>query len=710
MLEDFAGNSLDTVIPLAVITNPQVFTDKLDAESQNDYYEIILGDDSSFQFDLNPMKANADVQLIQDANDVFNIGEVLTSSKHTGNNAELINTNINENADEIGIYSQDQAKSKYNLNLEPASDNGKITNNSDTINYKDWLNQSDFNDYYGLSLDSISDLNIPFENLSGNADLRLLNLEDDIFANSANAGNTKGAGSDYTQFPSSNRNEFVDNLYLSPLDAGSTTTSPNSTKLIATSAKNIPLTATSSDSGNTSQNLAPASINEVSTPTALYVRGTLQADIFTYQPGYNVNIFSGNGNIYYGTGTNLLDLSKRDVLDLSNFASNTVNLNLVNSTSGGVLFDLGNGHRLFDAITLADGSQILFEGIDSIKFADGIIDLSVIPNDPLFSYQWNLHMLGVDNAWRFTTGSDQVLIGIEDSGLGFDNNGYIHPDLRATNFINQINIVDELSIVDGKLDPRSHGTLVQGAIAANTNNGFGMAGINWNSPVVHIDVINGYQKNDYDLASATQELINRANGKPLVINLSLAFARLEQIPEQERQQERQRQEQQLAALVPLIANNQDKVLFLIATGNDGLNSISVPAQLARYYDNVVAVGACWANGDRASYSNHGDGLTLMAPAEFFSTDAVLNNSGTFNFDFDPRFGGTSAATPNVAGIASLVWSANLGMTATQIRAILTQNAYDLGTPGYDTTYGYGLVNADAAVRRALALDPNRSFG
>jgi hypothetical protein len=51
----------------------------------------------------------------------------------------------------------------------------------------------------------------------------------------------------------------------------------------------------------------------------------------------------------------------------------------------------------------------------------------------------------------------------------------------------------------------------------------------------------------------------------------------------------------------------------------------------------------------------------------------------------------------------LVWSVNPNLTAEQIKAILSETAYDLGAAGYDTVYGYGEVNADAAVRRAGAL-------
>ncbi|MGA7934584.1 MAG: S8 family serine peptidase, partial [Kovacikia sp.] len=230
----------------------------------------------------------------------------------------------------------------------------------------------------------------------------------------------------------------------------------------------------------------------------------------------------------------------------------------------------------------------------------------------------------------------------------------------------------------------------------------GMSGINWNSRVFAIDVLDG-NANDQSLATATQNMINDANshGQRLVINMSLGGGSIDQ------------------AFQNLIANNQNNALFVIASGNDDNSSLSYPASLASQYNNVIAVGASWGRtdwygntttpGDRITYSgwwgsNYGTGLTLMAPSEVIATNATRNSStGAVSFGFDTRFNGTSAATPNVTGVASLVWSANSSLSAVQVRQILSQTAVDLGTPGYDTTTGNGMVNADAAVRRAMAL-------
>ena len=138
------------------------------------------------------------------------------------------------------------------------------------------------------------------------------------------------------------------------------------------------------------------------------------------------------------------------------------------------------------------------------------------------------------------------------------------------------------------------------------------------------------------------------------------------------------------------------------------------ARLQGRYENLASVGALtsygtskWVNGlsnavgvDRAGYSNYGKDLTLMAATNVPS----INKYGDRVF-----FGGTSAANPNLAAIASLVWSVNPNLTAIEVRQILTDTAMDLGVVGRDDPYGYGLVDADAAVRRACAMMQDRAL-
>jgi len=429
-------------------------------------------------------------------------------------------------------------------------------------------------------------------------------------------------------------------------------------------------------------------------PTIQLVGGTLGADTFTVLPGFQYSVFSGNGNVDFGKGG-------RDVIDLSSALSSSVTFNLATATRGGVIFNPGNGAQVFDAISFSNGSQILFEGIDQVRFADGILNLSITPNDPGFSQQWNLHMMDVQSAWRFTTGSSNILVGIEDSGLGVDIRGRLHPDLRAeSTYVYSNNYKDDY--LSGNT---SHGTDVQGIIAAASNNGIGMSGINWRSDVLHVDVF-GTDQQSWTLDRASQTMINTANRNKqnLVINMSLGFPRSAGRTDLD------------PAFEQVVASNPN-ALFVIASGNENIYGISYPSSLAQKYNNVIAVGASWgtqdtngvpkAPGTRSAYpgwwgSNYGNGLTVMGPSEVIATSASNTSTGV-QFGYDLKFNGTSAATPNVTGVASLVWSANPNLTAGQVKGILSQTAYDLGAQGYDQVYGNGFVNADTAVRRAMAI-------
>lgn len=435
----------------------------------------------------------------------------------------------------------------------------------------------------------------------------------------------------------------------------------------------------------------------VQTTGFLYMTGSLQADYFKIETDAKLIAISGNGNVSYGQG-------EYDLLDLSDISINDVQ-QIKDSAIDGVLFNPGNGARLFDAIFLKDGRQILFEGLDIIQFSDETLYLSVFPNDPDYDRQWNLHMMGVHNAWRFTQGTSTVLIGIQDTGLAYkDDEQPNHPDLRPTIAISQ-NVRDDFS--RNSSDPScithisSHGTRVQSIISAASNNGEGISGINWHSHVVHADVI-GNDEDDMSLSQATAYMLEIAQQRSqrLVLNLSLSNAVIDE------------------SFDTLVERNQDNALFVIASGNENKECLAYPASLGQRCRNVIAVGASWGDaeswrygdriGSRVRYSsksgsNYGPGLSLTGPSNVAAVVAVKSLSG-INYSYANEFKGTSAAAPNVAGVASLVWSLCPELTAEQVHYILAETAC-CTTPDstYDLETGHGVVYAEAAARRAIAI-------
>ncbi|MFM2430279.1 MAG: hypothetical protein RLZZ511_1492 [Cyanobacteriota bacterium] len=414
-------------------------------------------------------------------------------------------------------------------------------------------------------------------------------------------------------------------------------------------------------------------------PDRRYLEGNFLANLFQPNLTNDRTIISGNGNSQFGQ-----DLF--DTIDLSSITSDGAILNLARLNQGGISVDPGNGLRQFDVLNLSDNRQILFEGIDRIQFADRTIDLTVQPNDPLFQDQWYLHATGVHQAWRFTTGNDRVLVGIGDSGLAVDQESNLHPDLTVPlnfdrntreDFEDQRNLYNTNPL-------SSHGTAIHSIIAAKSNNNIGIAGINWNAPVTDVDLLGG-DRDDFTLVEGIKTLISRRQPEQkLVINLSLE-SRYGVSPE----------------LEELVRQASPDILFVIASGNAGRDRVAAPARLANDYSNVVAVGAIDRLGDRFGYSNYGPGLTLTAPANITTAEATKLGDQVL-FQYTDRGNGTSVAAPQVSGIASLVWSANPNLTATQVRNILAESSNDLGEASNDLFYGSGLVNADRAIRFAIA--------
>jgi serine protease len=424
-----------------------------------------------------------------------------------------------------------------------------------------------------------------------------------------------------------------------------------------------------------------------------HIQGGLTADSWEFAGDTRYTVYSGEGNVNFGQG-------EFDLIDFSQYTlDDVIGWNPVTPDGGGMLFDPGNGLRLFDAMQLNDGHHILFEGIDRLAFADGQVDLAVVPSDSLFDQQWNLHMTGVHNAWRFTQGSEDVLIGIQDTGLGLDPFGNSHPDLRPTLNTNRSQLRD--SYIGHNLQPMTfHGTKTQGIIAARSNidSQESMSGINWESNVINLNVSNTFF--GLGISDATELMTNYSSSQelPIVINMSIEW------PDQE--------PGFLPEFEALVKEYEDDALFVISSGNQFSDQLSYPAILAQKHDNVVSVGASLRGvensdqvitpGQRASYSNYGDGLSLMAPTNVITTSAQSTISFPFiDFGYD-QYTGTSAAAPHVTGIASLAWSVNPDLTASDINSIMQKTAHDLSELGDEFEYGAGLVNADAAVRKAMA--------
>jgi subtilisin family serine protease len=158
--------------------------------------------------------------------------------------------------------------------------------------------------------------------------------------------------------------------------------------------------------------------------------------------------------------------------------------------------------------------------------------------------------------------------------------------------------------------------------------------------------------------------------------------------------------------------------IFVASGNEN-RKVGYPA----HSQQCIAVGASTDQGKRAPYSNYGRSLWVLAPSnggkrDIFTTDvsyrhrgynAGLASHGDAKGIFCNDFGGTSSATPLVAGVAALMLSANPNLTREEVKEILQDTTDKIGPKraykknGHSTSYGYGQVNAARAVARAKKL-------
>ena len=431
------------------------------------------------------------------------------------------------------------------------------------------------------------------------------------------------------------------------------------------------------------------------------VSGTFKGETLNY------SATSGTGTLVSGRGgtdiLNLVNISQSDIVSLN--GASLSSFNSYDSTNRQAIF----GGTAWDYLTLRDGREVYFQGIENIRFSNGSkLRLHIRTNDTHFANQWNLNVSDVTSAWRFTHGSSNVLLVSLDSGIltAQGSSGGIF-DINTNRL--SLDPTDDDNGDDNSIY-YGHGHKAISVMASTGNNRSGIAGINWNSPVMVHDVYGSSGSSRVSLQNAIRNTMSYARSRGLKVVFQ---GGIQGEPWLTNGGSRTQLEQ-------LVRDNRDIALFAVAAGNGGpggnlrdpnySTSVSGVAKLQTNHNNVISVGALQStritsiNGLRnagtvglASYSNRGSNLTLVAATDSPAIDK-FGNMGYFS--------GTSAANPNMAGIASLVWSVNASLSASKVRQILTETSMDIGSVGRDNTYGHGLVNADAAVRRAAALARN----
>lgn len=299
-------------------------------------------------------------------------------------------------------------------------------------------------------------------------------------------------------------------------------------------------------------------------------------------------------------------------------------------------------------------------------------EISLVPNDTLWSELWNVGRVGAPAAWDSTRGDPNIKIAVVDSGVDAE-----HPDLAGrVDVANGFNLVDDTNDTS---DVIGHGTHVAGIAAATADNALGVAGIADGCTILPVKVVgpNGTAAS-VDIAEGIRHAVDN---DAKVINLSLAGYSYSQL------------ERDAVAY----ARSKD-VVIVAAAGNDNIYPVSYPAR----YPDVIAVGSTGsgAGNPRSAFSNFGPQLDLVAPGENIFSTVPTDTIPPRPSLYEP-ISGTSMASPHVAGAAALLASKNTTWTATQIEAALKASAQDLGISGRDDLYGFGLLRIDRAMQAAV---------
>lgn len=312
---------------------------------------------------------------------------------------------------------------------------------------------------------------------------------------------------------------------------------------------------------------------------------------------------------------------------------------------------------------------------DTSGYQPGLLAETSFPNDPDYQLgkEYGLDLINVREAWQYTFGDPRVAVALIDTGIDYDHPelaDHIHPAART------------FFLQGAPQDEDGHGTRTAGIIAATLHNSTGMAGIAPNVQILPLKVSPGAaaMSSDYAITSPDynfQEPIRyaAAPGRGVkAININFATS-IDDPHEGE-------------AIYEAMLNN---VLVVAAAGNSGKDTPLYPAA----YDCVLGVGAVDQNRTRAAFSTYGLGVDVVAPGVSIYSTTLSERAGGYDYG-----NGTSFASPHVSGVAALIFSARPDLTAWDVREIIMRSAQDLGLPGFDPEYGYGLVDAGAALKLA----------
>ncbi|MBI5495613.1 MAG: S8 family serine peptidase [Deltaproteobacteria bacterium] len=362
---------------------------------------------------------------------------------------------------------------------------------------------------------------------------------------------------------------------------------------------------------------------------------------------------------------------------------------------------------------LLDGPQTRvaaerMQGARHVRWAvvNHVLHALAVPNDEYASLQWHYNLMNLPAAWDVTTGDPGVVVAVIDSGVSMSNADITGRLGQGADLISDAAIANDGDGRDDNPDDPGdeaagggsfHGTHVAGTVGAVTDNGVGVAGVSWSGRVLPIRALGIGGGTSFDIIAGMQWAMGTSvegvspNAFPAdVLSMSLGGPGTSTAYQD--------------IISEVVAAG---ALVVVAAGNDNVDANTfVPANVPQ----AITVGATNLGGGRASYSNWGSAVDIMAPGGEMAEDSdgdgyadgVLSTVRT-SFDF---LQGTSMAAPHIAGLAVLMKSLNRSISAADAEQLLRDTAR--GEYACTEGCGAGLVDA-AAVVAQLGTNANQPF-
>ena len=362
----------------------------------------------------------------------------------------------------------------------------------------------------------------------------------------------------------------------------------------------------------------------------------------------------------------------------------TQQLALLRSAGATALGNVIPGIGVRVAPTAADPAAVAarLDRLGAVEFAevDRVLTASAVPNDTRFGELYGLSNTGqsagtpdadidAPEGWDAAglsafPASGGPKVGIVDTGILQTHEDLAGKTVNCARSGGTILLAGSIS--EGSCsDDNSHGTHVAGTISGNANNGRGVTGVAFNSPLAICKALGGPlgQGNTSDVANCIRYLKDKG---ARIISMSLGGGA----------------SSTLQSAVQYAWQSGNGALIVAAAGNDGDSTVNYPAG----YAEVMSVAATDRNDRRASFSNANADVEIAAPG----VDTLSSTNGS-NTSYGLK-SGTSMATPHVAGVAAVVAGRNPALTAAGLRSKLQASVDDKGAAGRDPVFGFGRVN------------------